>query len=582
MKRPLFAVTVLLFALPACEKKADQGTAPGADSGVPGVAAEAQKPAPSEAPKGAPVEAPRTAAPAAPGVGPRKVVAIAAGDGAACAAMDDGKVRCWGRNDVQERGTPRSDDDAATPVEVPGVADATGLVMGGDPGSAGDVVCATTKAGAVWCWGHQRLIPGAKDGAPRAVAELQGVTQIATGGGTIYALKPDGTILGWGSPAFNAINTGKQGSSDLPPTPIAGVTGAKAVAAGQNHACALLADETVTCWGYPRTQQEPTVVEGLTGVKAIFAQTQTDESCALLADKTVTCWGAAAKARPVDGLAGVSKMAGRTHWCALSEDGVLSCWGNNMKGQVGHTRAASTSKAEKVEGLPGKVIDVAAGLQFTCAALADGQAACWGFNQRGQLGDGTLMDRATPRHVSAITLASLPAPRDGLTAVQEGPTPTGFEGLPEGCKTGALKVKLKGYEGETFAVKGAQARSQLGGKTIEILLADHNLDAGWNPPRGKQGRLGLRLARFVITEDKREPVEVDLGEYTLGTKVERVVAPSMALKNRNVMLASISLEGVDAGKLTLTHLDESWVCGELALRSDGSSIDGPFAAPIVK
>jgi alpha-tubulin suppressor-like RCC1 family protein len=39
---------------------------------------------------------------------------------------------------------------------------------------------------------------------------------------------------------------------------------------------------------------------------------------------------------------------------------------------------------------------VVGGELHTCALLADGSVECWGNNQGGQLGDGTLMDSPLP------------------------------------------------------------------------------------------------------------------------------------------------------------------------------------------
>jgi alpha-tubulin suppressor-like RCC1 family protein len=61
----------------------------------------------------------------------------------------------------------------------------------------------------------------------------------------------DGEVRLWGS-AFDYVNT-PQGPSDstvlIEPTPVAGIHGAYAVTVGSDHACALLSDSRVACWG---------------------------------------------------------------------------------------------------------------------------------------------------------------------------------------------------------------------------------------------------------------------------------------------------------------------------------------------
>lgn len=561
----LRVVLASLVALAACKGKKDEGAAPGAGSGEAKVV-EGTKPA-KELPAAA---------------GSRKVVKIAAGDGAACAVMDNGGVRCWGKNDGGERGVAKSLDDAATPVDVPGVANAVDIVMGGDSGSSGDIACATTKDQAVWCWGAAAMLPNNKDRTtePREIADFKGALSIALGGGTGYIVKSDGSVWGWGSPAFNSLADGTtSGGSDKPLMAIAGVTGAKQVAAGQNHACALLGDGTATCWGYSGKKQLPTAIAGVAGATAMFTQTHRDDTCVLTKDATL-CWGENGQPKANPDLAGVTKISGRNHMCALAADGAVSCWGDNNMGQLGG--AGNASKPGKVDGLAGKAIDIAVGHVFSCAALADGTAACWGYNQRGQLGDGTLTDRKAATPVAGITADKLAAAKDGLDAVQEGATATAWDGLPEKCKNGPIEVVSKDYAGKTFTVKGAKAQSQLGGKTVAIELADHQFHSSWGKPRGTQGKLAFRLAKVEIKGDKREPVAVDVGAYKLGVKEERLVSPTLETKASSKSLFSISLAGIDAGSLTVTHLDDKWVCGDLAIAADGSSVKGPFAAPIAK
>jgi alpha-tubulin suppressor-like RCC1 family protein len=50
--------------------------------------------------------------------------------------------------------------------------------------------------------------------------------------------------------------------------------------------------------------------------------------------------------------------------------------------------------------------DIAPGYRITCAVLVSGGVECWGYNARGELGDGTTVDSLSPRPVQGITNAT--------------------------------------------------------------------------------------------------------------------------------------------------------------------------------
>lgn len=115
----------------------------------------------------------------------------------------------------------------------------------------------------------------------------------------------------------------------------------------------------------------------------------------------------------VAGLGDVKAIAaGADHSLALDADGAVWAWGANQYGQVGNAtgkdcggnalNAVACSHAPKrVPGL-GQVRAIAAGANHNLALGTDGSVWAWGWNQSGQLGDGTTTDRLAPVRVPGV------------------------------------------------------------------------------------------------------------------------------------------------------------------------------------
>jgi alpha-tubulin suppressor-like RCC1 family protein len=179
------------------------------------------------------------------------------------------------------------------------------------------------------------------------------------------------------------------------PVVVSGLASAAALTAGYNHACALLADGTMRCWGSnvygqlgdpstpPSGSSAPVAVSGVTTVAAVTAGAY--HTCALLVDGTLRCWGqndlgqlgdgtltSSSTPVTVHGITGAAGVrGGGGHTCALLVDGTVQCWGNNYQGQLGDGTTAPSSTPVAVAGITGAVA-IAAGWQHTCAVLRDG------------------------------------------------------------------------------------------------------------------------------------------------------------------------------------------------------------------
>ena len=82
------------------------------------------------------------------------------------------------------------------------------------------------------------------------------------------------------------------------------------------------------------------------------------------------------------------------HSCARVSDGTVRCWGYNEYGQLGNGTILSSNTPVAVSGLT-NVVEIAGGGLHQCALLTNGTVRCWGANFGGALGDGTSISRST-------------------------------------------------------------------------------------------------------------------------------------------------------------------------------------------
>ncbi|MDR1298832.1 MAG: S8 family serine peptidase, partial [Oscillospiraceae bacterium] len=108
---------------------------------------------------------------------------------------------------------------------------------------------------------------------------------------------------------------------------------------------------------------------------------------------------------------GIVQVAGGAyHTLALKENGTVWGWGTNSMGQLGNGEIGSLEeKLTQVIGLT-DIIAIATKDNHSLALKSDGTVWAWGFNNNGQLGDGTTANRTAPVQVSGLTgIASIAA-----------------------------------------------------------------------------------------------------------------------------------------------------------------------------
>lgn len=230
-----------------------------------------------------------------------------------CAIDADASVLCWGVNHSGQLGA----GDAAAHAGPVTVLDGDGFpirdIVALDAGGAH--ACAVDASGNIWCWGDASFGKGGGGVAAARVGGITGALDIATGSDHSCALLIDGGVACWGwnlnGQAGDSLENdycGGDYADCLPaPRPVDGVSGAKQVAAGERHSCALLEGGRVMCWGSNQVGQLGVTAPGL------------DREASLV---------------PLPSVA-IDLDAGSAHTCAILDNGDVACWGSVSFGQVG-------------------------------------------------------------------------------------------------------------------------------------------------------------------------------------------------------------------------------------------------------
>ncbi|PCH65338.1 MAG: hypothetical protein COC01_09840 [Bacteroidetes bacterium] len=92
---------------------------------------------------------------------------------------------------------------------------------------------------------------------------------------------------------------------------------------------------------------------------------------------------------------------GADHSIALCDDGPVLTWGKNDKGQLGDSSLVDTNTAVQVYGLY-NVVSIAAGYDHTMALKSDSTVWTWGDNFYGQLGDSSNITSIVPVQVYGL------------------------------------------------------------------------------------------------------------------------------------------------------------------------------------
>ena len=165
----------------------------------------------------------------------------------------------------------------------------------------------------------------------------------------------------WGANGSRQLGDGTSMNRNVP-TPVIGLTGASALAAGWFHSCAALAS-SVSCWGGNQ--------------HGVLGRGTSDSTFYYLPG-------------PAIGLGRSDQVVSHSISTCARAGTAVSCWGGNDLGVLGIGAAGSDVLSPAPVGEALSQISVAA--TGGCGVNAAGVAYCWGNNQNYQTGDGVASD----------------------------------------------------------------------------------------------------------------------------------------------------------------------------------------------
>jgi alpha-tubulin suppressor-like RCC1 family protein len=369
-----------------------------------------------------PESAPSTAAAVG---GALSFVQVSAGTAHACGVATDGRAWCWGYAGNGQLG------NGTTGVELCGLSSnilcsrRPVAVVGGlrfrQVTAGWDFTCGVATDDQAYCWGVNELgqlgaaTPGRISTTPVRVAGTRRYRHVAAGGKSACGVTMGRVAICWGANNRGQLGNGTTVGSQEPVRVTAPDLLWRQVTVGYEHACGITTDDRARCWGVNEIGQlgdgtttgrtGPGLVAG--GVRFRQIEASGAHTCAVSTAAKGYCWGAGLMGdgsgdgvhpTPV-ALVGnrfYDNVSAGVGSCGVTLAGRGFCWGENG-GRLGDGRTSDALGPRALAGdLEFVAISVGGGSRFSCGVTTDARAWCWGDNESGNLGDGTIVTRSVP------------------------------------------------------------------------------------------------------------------------------------------------------------------------------------------
>jgi flagellin-like protein len=332
-----------------------------------------------------------------------------------CGVLTNGSAMCWGYNSYGILGNGLT-TDSSIPVFVSGGYNFLKISTGSTH------TCGVLTNGNAMCWGryvYGQLGDGTLDTSyiPVFVFGDYNFSTISTGLSYTCGLLTNGSAMCWGYGGNGQLGNGSTNNSNIPIFVFGGYN-FTTISTGSQHTCGILTNGSAMCWGYNTEGQLgngstgglsniPVFVSG--NYKFYQLSSGNSYSCGVLTNGSGVCWGYSGYGQLgnngiyshynspvfVNGNHNFSIiLAGATHTCGVLTNGSGMCWGDNDDGQLGNGSIGGRSKIpiHMIGTYNFSIISVGAesGMDNSCGVLTNSSLICWGTNYEGQLGNGSI------------------------------------------------------------------------------------------------------------------------------------------------------------------------------------------------
>ena len=355
------------------------------------------------------------------------LVHVTAGYHHSCVLDGVGNAFCWGYNSNRGQLGDGSYINRSIPVPV------NGSLLFKQLSGGGYHTCGISIEGLAYCWGKNtfgQLGDGTwlDSAIPRLVLGAHSYRSLSSGESHTCGLTVDGRTHCWGMNDRGQLGDGTNVHSNRPVSVMGDYT-FQVVAVGYEHSCGIVTGGAAYCWGKNSSGQigdgtrahrsVPTAVTGgvtfLSLGSTMGSNGGQNHTCGVASDSTAYCWGdnwhnqagtvvtrgGVVTPQAVVGAPPVASIAlGGDHTCALTATGQAWCWGDGIRGQLGNEGVLGNEFSEPVEVEGGHVFaDLSLGWDHSCGLTTAGDAFCWGYNGRGQMGTGNRDNGVRPEPV---------------------------------------------------------------------------------------------------------------------------------------------------------------------------------------